>query len=94
MPELLLALPLEKLSPAEGAEFLRQRAGRETLSQTERQAAEAFSQRVDGLLLALDQAGAYLEDTGVSVSDYATLYEALTNKKIEVRCRYLTFSRH
>lgn len=46
----------------------------ERASAAEREAAEAIVRALDGLPLALDQAGAYIEETGCSLSDYMALY--------------------
>jgi tetratricopeptide (TPR) repeat protein/transcriptional regulator with XRE-family HTH domain len=42
---------------------------------TELQAAEEIVRELGGLPLALDQAGAYIEETGCSISDYLHLYQ-------------------
>ena len=44
--------------------------------QTDRQAAEELSRQLGGLPLALDQAGAYLEETGCSLQHYLNLYKS------------------
>ena len=40
----------------------------------DRTQAESIVQEMDGLPLALDQAGAYIEETSCSLADYLTLY--------------------
>ena len=79
------ASPLEivKFSRNEGAVFLLRRAGlldtkqalEEALS-LDLQAALELSDALDGLPLALSQAGAYLAETHVSVADYLELYRS------------------
>src|SRR5881396_3548966 len=66
----------------EGAELLLRRAGiipegatLERASTTDRAAALAIVRAMDGLPLALDQAGAYIEETNESVSNYLTIYQ-------------------
>ena len=46
----------------------------ETVSAATRTAAQQLVEELDGLPLALDQAGAYLEETGCSLSEYLALY--------------------
>ena len=65
-----------------GALFLLRRAGRlapdATLEQTSehnRSATRAICEEVGGLPLALDQAGAYIEETGCSLAEYQRLYQ-------------------
>ncbi len=66
----------------EGAELLLRRAGiipegatLERASTTDRAAALAIVRAMDGLPLALDQAGAYIEETHESVSNYLSIYQ-------------------
>ncbi len=75
-------LAVAKLDQAEGILLLLRRAkllapdapldnaSRQLYTQT-----RAIVQALDGFPLALDQAGAYLEETGCSLADYLTLYE-------------------
>jgi hypothetical protein len=80
-----IATPLEvgKLERAEGARLMLRRAGLLTAEATLEQvpdevseAALAISDAVDGLPLALDQAGAYIVECGVDPAEYRELYEA------------------
>ena len=48
----------------------------ETVSAATRTAARQLVEELDGLPLALDQAGAYIEETGCSLSEYVALYTA------------------
>ncbi|WP_394796651.1 tetratricopeptide repeat protein [Armatimonas sp.] len=66
---------LERLDDEAGADLLLKRAGKERNAATERPAALEFSRTVDGLPLALDQAGAYLAASGGTVVSYQVLYQ-------------------
>ena len=73
---------LDTMEPEEGAEFLLRRAGiitegatLERASMTDRAATLDIVRAMDGLPLALDQAGAYIEETGESVTNYLTIYQ-------------------
>lgn len=68
---------LDPMEPDEGALLLLCRAkclptggGWQDIPEILREAARAVSEQLDGLPLALDQAGAYLEETGCSLTDY------------------------
>jgi GTPase SAR1 family protein len=64
-----------RLWPKEiGANYLMDRAGREN----ERAAAQALSEVLGGLPLALEQAAAYCEDLGIALSEYQRRFEAAT----------------
>lgn len=73
---------LDKMEPEEGALFLLRRARRlhpkgklEQASPADRSRAIEISGLLDGLPLALDQAGAYIEETGCSLSHYANIFQ-------------------
>lgn len=75
-------IKLSELSPEEGATLLLRRAKRieknvalDASSPEDRKAALALSQQMQGLPLALDQAGAYIEDTGRTPAQYLDLYQ-------------------
>ena len=75
-------LEIETLLPEQGALFLLRRASliapdAELLqaSPQERELALQISQELGGLPLALDQAGAYLEETGTALASYWYLYQ-------------------
>lgn len=78
----LANLPIEKMSQEEGISFFLRRAkmllpnaSLATVSQQDRSQAEAIVKALDGLPLALDQAGAYLEETpSCSLSAYLERY--------------------
>jgi tetratricopeptide (TPR) repeat protein/transcriptional regulator with XRE-family HTH domain len=74
-------IELEKMGREEGILFLLRRAKLideaatlEDASLNDRREAEAISQLLDGLPLALDQAAAYIEENRCSLSDYLNLY--------------------
>jgi tetratricopeptide (TPR) repeat protein/transcriptional regulator with XRE-family HTH domain len=86
------SLDLEPMRSEEGALFLLRRAKflgtdapLEAACQTDQEAAKAISRLLDGLPLALDQAGAYIEETGCSLSSYLGRYQsqraALLNRR-------------
>jgi tetratricopeptide (TPR) repeat protein len=75
-------IEVERMEPEEGAIFLLHRAAildrdtpLEAASKDDRVKATEISRAMDGLPLALDQAGAYIEETGCSLSDYRHLYD-------------------
>ena len=76
------SLSVEKMEVAESMQFLLHRAKLlgvdeplDNVSQIVRTQAQQIVQALDGLPLALDQAGAYIEEVGCSLSQYLTLYE-------------------
>lgn len=76
------SLDLERMTPEEGAIFLLRRAKLvepqapiEQACQENQDAAKAISRLLDGLPLALDQAGAYIEETGCSLWGYVECYQ-------------------
>ena len=72
------AIPVDKMSSAEGILLLLKRAkllsADTPTSRLDRAIARAIVEELDGLPLALDQAGAYVEETSCSLSDYLALY--------------------
>ncbi|BCL80860.1 tetratricopeptide repeat protein [Ktedonobacteria bacterium brp13] len=74
-------IEVEIMTPEEGALFLLRRANiiepdaqLEHVSEADRTQAMAISKVLGGLPLALDQAGAYIEETASSLSEYTVLY--------------------
>ena len=72
---------VDVMTPEEGALFLLRRANiiepdaqLSSVNETDRAQAIAISELLGGLPLALDQAGAYIEETASSLSDYMSLY--------------------
>src|SRR5262249_4100182 len=70
-------------SPKQGAHFLLKRAGilapdapLEQAQPADREVAEAISEELGGLPLALAQAGAYGETTGTSLTGYRAIYQS------------------
>ena len=79
--ELASNLRLGKMQPEEGALLLLRRAhillpsvSLDTFPHVDRQKALELSLLLDGLPLALDQAGAYIDEAKCSISDYIQLY--------------------
>ena len=75
-------IELEQMGPEEGALFLLRRAKiiardapLDTTSYADWTKAKTIVQLLDGLPLALDQAGAYIEDTACGLSGYLNLYK-------------------
>jgi tetratricopeptide (TPR) repeat protein len=75
-------MEIETLRPEHGALFLLRRAALipvdadlSQASQEERELALHISQELGGLPLALDQAGAYLEETGMDLAGYWQIYQ-------------------
>lgn len=86
------SITMNKMDVDEGAFFLLRRAG--LLDSTEDctcattadcEQARAVSLTLGGLPLALDQAGAYMEETGCSLSCYLTLYQAQRSRLLTER---------
>lgn len=76
-------LAMEKMAPEEGALFLLRRArclaqdaSLDHASAGDHQTALAIVEELDGLPLAIDQAGAYIEETPSTLGEYLALYKA------------------
>jgi tetratricopeptide (TPR) repeat protein len=85
-------IDIEKMEPEEGALFLLRRAGViaqddpiDKASAPDRAKAKEISQVLDGLPLALDQAGAYIEEVAYSLSDYLNLYRTRRTQLLKRR---------
>jgi tetratricopeptide (TPR) repeat protein len=85
-------LEIETLVPAYGALLLLRRAGLiaadsqlSQATQQERELAVQISEALGGLPLALDQAGAYLEETGTDLADYWHLYQQHRSELLQQR---------
>ncbi len=63
------------------AKILAMDALMQQVSQVERTIAKAIAVELDGLPLALDQAGAYIEETGCGLAGYLGLYQELLHRK-------------
>ena len=75
-------VPIEDMDVKEGALFLLRRTNRisregrlSDAKENDRVAAETISRELGGLPLALDQAGAFIEETSYSLSEYLELYK-------------------
>ncbi len=76
-------IALEQMQPEEGAYFLLRRAKiieygvpQDSIPEEIYNEAKAIAHVLDGLPLALDQAGAYIEETGCSLMEYKNRYHA------------------
>ena len=85
-------IEIEKMNLDEGIVFLLYRVKRlkgsrslASISETIREQAQAIAEAVDGLPLALDQAGAYIEETGCSLSNYLTFFKTRRNRLLRMR---------
>ncbi len=85
-------IELETMTIEEGMLFLLRRIKRirgnaslESISETVWHQARAIVEAMDALPLALDQAGAYIEETGTSLSDYLKLYRARRHRLLRMR---------
>src|SRR5579884_3296949 len=88
-------LHLDKMQPEEGALLLLRRAqvlppgaSLDTLAEAHRREALELSLLLDGLPLALDQAGAYIEENKCSLSDYIQLYYKCRKELLQRRGQY------
>jgi tetratricopeptide (TPR) repeat protein len=71
---------VRSMPPDEGASFLLSRANIPSPTEADRAASEKLSKELGGLPLALDQAGAFVEESRLTIAEYASLYE--TEKQI------------
>jgi tetratricopeptide (TPR) repeat protein len=73
--QLARLIALDRLSETEGAALLLRRSGlRDSASEADVDAARALIREMDGLPLALEQAGAFIEEMHVSPSEYLSLF--------------------
>ncbi len=87
-------IEIEKMGQKEATLFLLRRAKIiaeealvEAASEADQKKGEEISQEMDGLPLALDQAGAYIEETDCGLSGYLDLYQTHRTKLLERRGR-------
>jgi len=93
---LAASVEVEQLTPQEGALLLLRWTKRLDLDTpldqaqaADRAAAESIAKEMDGLPLALVQAGAYVEETGCSLADYLRLYATHRKDLLARRSRLL-----
>ena len=86
------SIVVEKMEQNEGARLLLRRAKLlelavplEQISEQKRTHAEAIVKEMDGLPLALDQVGAYIEETGCDLADYLELYRTHRKELLQRR---------
>jgi tetratricopeptide (TPR) repeat protein/transcriptional regulator with XRE-family HTH domain len=85
-------IEIEKLGLDEGMVFLLRRMKRlrrnaelKTMPESVRSQSQAIVEALDGLPLALDQAGAYIEETGCTLSDYLTFFKTRRKRLLRKR---------
>lgn len=85
-------IEIEEMSVEEGTLFLLRRIKRlhgnaplESVPSLYRSQAQAIVSALTGLPLALDQAGAYIEETGCSLSDYLKFYKTRSKRLLKTR---------
>jgi tetratricopeptide (TPR) repeat protein/transcriptional regulator with XRE-family HTH domain len=90
------SVEVEKLTLREGTELLLRwvklldgDAALEQVKEADRAAAERIVQEMDGLPLAIVQAGAYIEETGCGLAKYLRLYNTHRNKLLAWRSRLI-----
>ena len=88
------SLEVEKMEQAEGALLLLRRAKKlaadaplQQATAPDRSQAEAIVEELDGLPLALDQAGAYIEETNCGLSGYLNLYRTRRTDLLQRRSK-------
>jgi tetratricopeptide (TPR) repeat protein len=91
------AVELKKMSHHDGALFLLRRAKRiadqaewEAATESDQKVALEIAQEMDGLPLALDQAGAYAEEMMLSLTEYLNLYRLEGAKLLAERGEFAT----
>jgi tetratricopeptide (TPR) repeat protein len=95
MGRLARRIELDRMEQAEGTLFLLRRAGildaedpLDKASSRDRANALAIVQAMDGLPLALDQAGGYIEETGCGLTGYLTRYQQRRTDLLNARGGY------
>src|SRR5579883_1962746 len=78
-------LAMSVFSPEQGAALVLTRAGRPTAGEPEQALARQLSQELGGLALALEQAGAYLATSGMSLADYLALFRTRSHELLSRR---------
>ncbi len=87
---LATSLEVEQMGLMEGTQFLLHRAQRLPATDEESNEASNVVVALDGFPLALDQAGAYIEETGCSFGGYLQLYEQHRSKMLARRGKQVT----
>lgn len=91
------SIAIEKMGQEEGILLLLRRAGYlapdaplEQASEEQQTQARAITEAMGGLPLALDQVGAYIEETGCNLSDYLELYRTHHKQLLQRRSSFRT----
>jgi tetratricopeptide (TPR) repeat protein len=92
------AVAVEPMTEQDGTLLLLRRAKKleeqvslEEFSETNITQARAIVQELSGLPLALDQAGAYMEETQCNLSDYALIYQLRRDKLLATRGQFVAY---
>jgi tetratricopeptide (TPR) repeat protein len=95
MGRLARRIELDRMEQAEGTLFLLRRAGilqtddpSDKASSRDQANAQAIVETMEGLPLALDQAGAYIEETGCGLAGYLTRYQQHQRELLQARGGY------
>ena len=88
------AIEIEIMDTNEGAHFLLQRAKKNPYTKEEYALAQTIVEAMNGLPLAIDQAGAYMEETHCSVSHYLHLYQDQKTRTALLQRRGMLASDH
>jgi tetratricopeptide (TPR) repeat protein len=95
MGRLAKRIELDRMEEAEGSLFLLRRVGvldadasLDKASSQDQKHAQAIVQVMDGLPLALDQAGAYIDETGCGLAGYLTRYQQHRKDLLKARGEY------
>lgn len=90
-----LRVEMDEMNEEEGSRFLLRRIGMlasntplTTIPETFRTVATALADALDGLPLVLDQAGAYIEETGCGLQHYLELYQTQRQSLLARRSKY------
>lgn len=81
-------ITVANMLPKEGATLLLRRAGIQDASERDRELALELSHKLDGLALALDQAGAYIGGRQVTLEGYIQRYETERTEVLRYRGKY------
>lgn len=87
-------IPLDPLNEALSIELLYQEAGRQAEGESEKDAAREIAQTLDGLPLALELAGAYLQYRSISFQQYLALLKENLKEATKVKFTGGGFTRH
>ncbi|MBI1730461.1 tetratricopeptide repeat protein [Candidatus Acetothermia bacterium] len=89
-----ISVPIDKLNPKDSYKLLTQEVGKEPISEEEKKAVDEIIEKLDGLPLALEIAGAFVRYRQLNWTEYAGLLE--TSLKIALPPQFLkgSFTKH